>query len=298
MWTGRLEVVMTRERVWSGMFVVWALVVGVPGVVAQVNPAETRPGQEKSEREKTSKKEDGGKEESVSKEDLPSVKEVMDKLDNLYRSGSSHGTMEMTIVNARGTRKLTLETWSKGEDDALVVIRAPAREAGTATLKVEEGLWNYAPRADRLIRIPSGLLSDSWMGSNFTNDDLVRETSMEKDYTTELAWVEDGGTRYLQATMTPKKGAPVVWDKVVYRMTADEWLPVDANYFDGGKSVRVMTFSDVKEMDGRRLPTVMELKPANKNESTRVEYKKLKFDVKVDDSLFSQQGLRRAARTK
>lgn len=231
-------------------------------------------------------------------EALPTTKEVMDKLDDLYRSTSSHGTVEMTIVNARGTRKLTIEMWSKGEDNALIVIRQPAREAGTATLKLEDGLWNYAPRADRLIRIPSGLLSDAWMGSNFTNDDLMRETSMEKDYSTTLSWTKEAGTKYLQATMIPKPDAPVVWDKVVYRLTEKEWLPVDARFYDKDKLVRTMTFSDIKEMGGRRIPAVMTLQPENQAESTRMEYKDLKFDVKVDDALFSQQGLRRAARTK
>lgn len=295
---------MTRKRVWIGVFAVLVIlgVVGVPGGSAQVNPSQTVPGGEKGggKEEGKSEKTEGekGKEVSGSKEGVPGVDEVMDKLDNLYRSKSSHGTMEMKIENARGTRDLTLETWSEGEEKALVVIRAPAREAGTATLKVDKGLWNYAPRADELIRIPSGLLSDSWMGSNFTNDDLVRETSLNKDYDTKLAWVEDGGTKYLQATMTPKKDAPVVWDEVVYRLTADEWLPVDAKYYDRGKLVRVMTFSEIKELDGRRIPTVMVLKPEGKNESTTVVYKKLKFDVKLDESMFSQQGLRRVARTR
>ncbi len=231
-------------------------------------------------------------------ETLPSVQEVMDKLDDLYRSTSSHGTVEMTIVNARGTRKLTIEMWTKGEEKALIVIRQPAREAGTATLKLEDGLWNYAPRADRLIRVPSGLLSDSWMGSDFTNDDLMRETSLEKDFTTALSWASEGGTKYLQATMTPKPDAPVVWDKIVYRLTEKDWLPVDARFYDKGKLVRTMTFSNIRDMGGRSLPTVMTLQPENQAESTRMEYKDLKFDVKIDDSLFSQQGLRRMARTK
>jgi outer membrane lipoprotein-sorting protein len=229
---------------------------------------------------------------------LPTLDEVMQKLDNLYRSESSHGTMEMTVVNARGTRTLTIEQWSMGQDKALMVIRAPSREAGTATLKLDDGLWNYAPRADRLIRIPSGLLSDAWMGSHFTNDDLMRETSYEKDFTTTLAWVTHGGTRMLEVTMVPKPEAPVVWQKIVYRMTADEWLPVEAAFYDEGKIVRTMSFSNIREMGGKRIPTVMTLKPQAEGEYTRMEYKDIKFDVEIDDSLFSQRGLRRVARTR
>ena len=104
---------------------------------------------------------------------LPTVRDVVDYIDDLWRSESSHAQMTMTVVRKRGTRTLTVESWSMGDDAALMVIRNPAREAGTATLRTDDGLWNYAPRADRLIRIPSGLLSESWMGSHFTNDDVV-----------------------------------------------------------------------------------------------------------------------------
>ena len=141
-------------------------------------------------------------------QELPSIDDVVDHLDDLYRSNSSHAVMTMTVVRERGTRELTLESWSQGEDDALVVIRAPAREAGTATLMTDEGLWNYAPRADRLIRIPTGLLSESWMGSHFTNDDLMRETSYDDDYESALSWAERDGERHLLVTMTPRPGAP------------------------------------------------------------------------------------------
>ncbi|MFU8802691.1 MAG: outer membrane lipoprotein-sorting protein [Bradymonadaceae bacterium] len=237
-------------------------------------------------------------EKPAAEEKLPSVSEVMEKLDNLYRSKTSHGTMEMTVVNQRGTRTLTIEQWSMGQDKALMVIRAPSREAGSATLKLDEGLWNYAPRADRLIRIPSGLLSDSWMGSHFSNDDLMRETSYESDFTSTLAWATHSGARYLEVTMVPKPEAPVVWEKIVYRLTAEDWLPVQAAFFDEGKPVRTMEFSDIKEMGGKRLPSVMTLKPQAEGEYTKMEYKDIKFDVEVDESLFSQRGLRRVARTR
>jgi outer membrane lipoprotein-sorting protein len=231
--------------------------------------------------------------------ELPSVKAVIKKLDDLYRSDASTGVIEMKIVTDRGTRTLEIEQWTKGDDNALMVIRKPSREAGTATLRNEDGLWNYAPRADRLIRIPSGLLSDSWMGSHFTNDDLMRETSFEEDYKTSNAWATVDGTRRLKLTLTPKEGAPVVWEKIEYLMTADEWLPVKASYFDDGKVVRVMEFSNVKMLGGRKLPAVMELLPQtgdDKGEKTRVEYKKMGFGADVDEGMFTKRGLRRVAK--
>ncbi|MBN1944763.1 MAG: outer membrane lipoprotein-sorting protein [Bradymonadales bacterium] len=228
---------------------------------------------------------------------LPEVQEVMDYLDDLYRSVSSHSTMTMEVVTENWSRTLELEAWTSGEDNALVVIRSPAREAGTATLRTEDGLWNYAPRADRLVRIPSGLLSDSWMGSHFTNDDLMRESDYTDDFDTTLSWVDDpDGTRYLLATMIPHPDAAVVYTKVEYRLTVDQWIPVRADFFDEEEVVRTFHFSNLQVVGHRTIPFVMEVIPHDHpTESTRVEYTSLQMDLPVDRSLFTPQGLRRAA---
>lgn len=274
---------MKRTIVSKVLFVLLALSMAVPAM------AQSAGGDDGSEQAKAEQAEPK----------LPSIKQVTAKLDDMYRSDSSHGTVEMTVVTDRGKRTLQIEQWTKGDEQALMVIRKPTREAGTATLRNDDGLWNYAPRADRLIRIPSGLLSDSWMGSHFTNDDLMRETSFEEDYETELSWATVDGTRYLKETLIPNEGAPVVWEKIEYLMTADEWLPVKASYFDDGKVVRVMKFSKIKTLGGRKLPTVMELLPQtgdDKGEKTRLEYKKMEFGADVDEGMFTKRGLRRVAR--
>jgi outer membrane lipoprotein-sorting protein len=227
---------------------------------------------------------------------LPSMDEVIDHLDDLYRSSSSHAVMTMTVVRERGTRELTMESWSQGEDDALVVIRSPAREAGTATLMTEEGMWNYAPRADRLIRIPTGLLSESWMGSHFTNDDLMRETSYDDDYDTALSWAERDGERYLLVTMTPKPEAPVVYTRVLFWLTPEDWIPVAEEFYDEGELIRTMTFDQVEEVSGRSIPMRLVLVPTeDPDERTVVRYDDLEFDVPVSDDMFSRRGLRRVA---
>lgn len=225
---------------------------------------------------------------------LPELDDVLDHLDDLYRSESSRAVMRMVVERERGTRELVLESWSRGEEDALIVIREPAREAGTATLRTEEGLWNYAPRADRLIRIPTGLLSDSWMGSHFTNDDLMRETSYDIDYDASISWAEREGGRYLQVTMTPKPGAPVVYTRLLFLLTPGEWIPERWEYYDEGELVRVMTFEDVRTVSGRPLPMRLVIRPTDEpHERTVVEYLELELDVPVDASLFTRRGLRR-----
>lgn len=233
----------------------------------------------------------------VSAQRLPSMDEVVDHLDELYRAGSSHAVMTMTVVRERGTRELTIESWSQGDDEALMVIRSPAREAGTATLRTEEGLWNYGPRADRLIRIPTGLLSESWMGSHFTNDDLMRETSYQDDYETELSWAERSGERRLLVTMTPRPDAPVVYTRVLFWLTPDDWIPVAQEFYDRGELIRTMTFDRVRTVDGRWIPMRMTLTPADEpDQRTVMEYNELELDVPVDPELFTRRGLRRTAR--
>lgn len=228
---------------------------------------------------------------------LPDLDTVLDHLDDLYRSTSSHAVMRMTVDRPRGTRELTLESWSRGTDDALIVIRAPAREAGTATLRTDEGLWNYAPRADRLIRIPSGLLSESWMGSHFTNDDLLRETSYREDYGASLDWAEEDGTRYLRVIMTPLPDAPVVYTALHFYLTPDGWVPVRWDYLDEGEVVRIIRFEDIRTIAGRELPLKMIVQPTDTpDERTEILYESLELDVPVEDALFTRQGLRRVVR--
>lgn len=227
---------------------------------------------------------------------LPDIDQVTHHLDELYRSTSSHALMTMTVVRTRQTRELGLESWTKGEDRALVVIRSPAREAGTATLLTEDGLWSYGARADRLIRIPSGLLSESWMGSHLTNDDIMRESSYDDDYATSLAWTVRDGTRYLQVTLTPKPDAPVVYTKLVFLLTPDDWIPVLWEYYDGDTVVRTITYSDVQRVAGRPLPMRMTIQPSDAPaEHTVIEYRRLELDVSVGADLFTRRGLRRTA---
>lgn len=228
---------------------------------------------------------------------VPDVDDVMDYIDDLYRAQSSYSLMRMTVVRERGTRELEMESWSKGDDEALIVIRSPAREAGAATLRTEEGLWNYAPRADRLIRIPTGLLSESWMGSHFTNDDLMRETSYLDDYDAEISMEERDGTTLLKATLIPKPHAPVVYSALVYLISPDGWTPVRAEYYDEGELVRAMDFDQIQTIAGKQVPMRMTILPVdNPSERTVVEYLELELDIPVDDNLFTRQGLRRAAR--
>ena len=225
----------------------------------------------------------------------------MNRRDALFIRLASGATVDFTLSDLLaapgGTRTLTIESWSRGDDEALLVVRAPAREAGTATLRTNDGLWNYAPRADRLIRIPSGLLSDSWMGSHFTNDDLLRETSYLDDHEAALGWRVVDGERLLEVTMTPLPQAPVVYSQLVFLLVPGEWTPRRADYFDDDELIRSMVFDRVEFVAGRRIPLRMIVQPADEpDERTEVVYDVLELDVPVGDDLFTRRGLRRVAR--
>jgi hypothetical protein len=229
---------------------------------------------------------------------LPEAAAVTRMLDELWRSNASRSELTMTVVTGSATRELKLQSWSQGSDLALVVVRAPAREAGVATLKTAEGLWSYAPRADRLIRIPAGLLGDGWMGSHFTNDDLVRESSYETDYRAQLAWTTEAARRLVKLTLIPKPDAAVIYTRVEFFLEPGSLIPVRSDYYDDQSLVRQMNYSDVRDVNGKAIPHLLQLLPLDKRhkgEQTRLQYDSLVTGAVVAKDLFTKQGLRRAA---
>jgi len=227
---------------------------------------------------------------------IPDADTLMRHIDELYRADSSRARMTMEIVTSDFSRTLEMEAWSVGANESLVVVRSPAREAGTATLRNADGLWNYAPRADRLMRIPSGMMSDGWMGSHLTNDDMVRDTQYEEDYTTTVERVTRDGRPLLRAMSIPGERTAVAWTRVDFYVDEDGWVPVLSEFFDNDEIVRRIEFSEVTMIDGRSIPLTMTVVPGSApDEYTRMRYTSLELDVSVDRDLFTQRGLRRAA---
>ncbi len=221
-----------------------------------------------------------------------SAREILDRVDDLFRGSSAVGRATMTVRTENWTRTLTLEFRSKGKDRSLIRILAPEKERGTATLRVGNDLWNYLPKVKRTIKLPSSMLSASWMGSHFTNDDLVKESRMTEDYTYETTRDEPDA---VEITLTPKPDAAVVWGKVVVRVRKPDWLPEQVTFWDEGMALaRIMTYTDVRTLGGRRLPTTLTVVPADAPaELTRVTYEEIAFDVPLDDDVFSLRTLER-----
>jgi outer membrane lipoprotein-sorting protein len=228
-----------------------------------------------------------------------SAREIMDRVDRLLRGESSYGVAKMTVVTRHWERELTLEIWSLGTDYALIRIVAPKKEAGTATLKVGDDIWNYLPRVDRTIKIPPSLMMGAWMGSHFTNDDLVKESRLVEDYEIEIAFEgKRNGVDVWEFRLTPKPEAAVVWGRIEYQVRKADLMPTWARYYDeDGTLVRTLTFSDYRTMGGRLVPTLIRMQPEDKpNEHTTVRYLELDFDIDIDESFFSLRALRSARR--
>ena len=212
--------------------------------------------------------------------------------EDLYRAESSVGEAELTVVRPRNERTLRMKTWSRGMDKALVVIQAPPREAGTATLKVDKNLWNFLPKIKRTVRIPPSMMLSSWMGSDFTNDDLVREASYTDDYAYELVGPSPSPPGWV-IRFTAKPETIGLWEKIDLVVDENGSLPLRAEYFDRrGRLSRVLTWDEVREFDGRILPGRMIVTPEDQEgHQTILRYLSIDFGVDVPESTFSLSNL-------
>jgi len=226
---------------------------------------------------------------------LSDATEIVDCVDRIMRGESSRGIATMEVSTENWSRAMEMQMWSLGTDHALVRILSPRKDAGTATLKAGNEIWNYLPRVDRTIKIPASLMSASWMGSHFTNDDLVKESRLIEDYEITLAYEGDrDGVAVWEFDLIPRPEAPVVWGRIAYQVRKNDTMPVYARYYDeDGVLVRTMTFFDYRQLGGRLVPAAMRVVPEDKpGEFTEVRYSELEFDVDLDEEYFSLRRLR------
>ncbi len=226
----------------------------------------------------------------------PTAQELLDATDDIARGDQSHGVVEMHVKTANYERTMKMESWSQGTEKSLIRILEPAKDSGVATLKVDDNIWNYLPKVDRTMKVPAGMMGGSWMGSHFSNDDLVKESRMSEDFTFEITGSpadESDPAGIYEVTCIPKPDAPVVWGKVIVRVRVDK-IPVEVTYYDEkGNLARTMGFSDVRDFDGRMVPAKMTLLPADKpDELTEITYIDIDFDAEISPSMFTLQALK------
>ncbi len=224
------------------------------------------------------------------------AEQIIDKAEDAIKGETAHGRFKMTVTTPDYTRDLTMESWYRGNEKALIVIESPPREAGNKTLKIGNEMWNYLKNTETTIKVPPSMMLQSWNGSDFTNDDLVRESNLADDYNQEIVGEEEvDGTLCWKVELDPKPDAPVVWGKLYYWVRKNDNLPSVVEYYDEkGTLMRYMTFSEIKQMGGRKIPTVWTMhNVAEEGHSTTIELLSMEFNISIPDRIFSFRELER-----
>ncbi len=231
---------------------------------------------------------------------IMSAKEIVKRADDKSRGLTSQGEMVMTIVRPSWTRSVGLKSWQKGTQYSMILITSPAKEKGQVFLKIKTDMWNWVPSIDKMIKIPPSMMMQSWMGSDFTNDDLVKESSIVIDYTHRLLGQEIVREKdCYKIEMIPLPEAAVTWGKLILWITTagfDEWK---VEYYDEDmKLINVMNAFNTQRMGDREIPTKLEIIPAeNPSNKTILETKSIVFNQSIDDGFFSQQIMKRLSQT-
>lgn len=222
--------------------------------------------------------------------------EIVRRSDAHVRGESTTAEITMTIVRPNWTRSVSMKSWSLGTDYSMILITAPARDKGTSFLKRGNEIWNWVPSIGRSVKMPPSMMMQSWMGSDFTNDDLVRESSSVTDYTHMLVGSDEIDSMPVYVIdMIPNPDAAVVWGRVRVYITKEHYLQLKVEFFDElDELVSIMIGSDLKTFDGRLLPSRMTMTPSDKpGNRTILEYESLNYSVNNPESFFSVQQMRR-----
>ncbi len=235
---------------------------------------------------------------AIADEKAPDIKKIIDKLDRLYRSRTSYCEMTMEIRTRHWKRVLELKAWAQGLEKSFITIVSPKKDKGISTLRKGNEMWNFFPKVNKVMKVPPSMMMGSWMGSDFTNDDIVKESSFLRDYTHRLVDPEPGKTDVYCVEMLPREQTPTVWGKIITTVRKTDYLPVEQAFYDEkGKKMRVMHFKKIKELGGKVIPSVLELVPLNKKDhKTVVTYTRARFDIELDDDVFTLRNLKKKRR--
>jgi outer membrane lipoprotein-sorting protein len=224
-----------------------------------------------------------------------SAYEIVKLADEKMRGKTSQATMIIKTIRPKWSREMTLKSWIKGTSYAMLLIQSPAKDKGICFLKKNKEVWNWIPSLEKSIKLPPSMMSQSWMGTDFTNDDLIKESSALEDYTHTIAGdtVINGRDCYIIKFM-PKPEAPVVWGKLLISIDKKDFLELHSLFFDEDeKLLNTMNAYDIKMMDGRLIPTRLEMIPEDKkNQKTVIIYQSIVFNKPISDKFFSLDNIK------
>ena len=224
-----------------------------------------------------------------------SARDIIKKADENMRGKTSEAQITIKIIRPTWSREMNMKAWSKGDDYSMILVTSPAKEKGTVFLKRIKEVWNWIPSIERHVKLPPSMMSQSWMGTDFTNDDLVREASSVVDYDHNLLGNEtilDKDCHKIQ--MIPKPSAAVVWEKVIVWIDTSDFLQLKAEFYDeDGELVNIMNSSDIKEMGGRKITSKIEMIPIDKKgHRTVIIYNDIIFDEPINDDFFTTRNMK------
>lgn len=223
------------------------------------------------------------------------AKEIVQKADDKLRGTTSQVELTIRTVRPKWTRSMDVKAWIKGSDYSLILIQSPPRDRGIAFLRRKKEVWNWMPVLERTIKLPPSMMNQSWMGTDFTNDDLVKESSIVNDYKHSIIGdtTIDGRGCYL-IQMIPKPEAAVVWGKLIVCIDKKDFLELHTRFFDEeGKLINIMNAYDIKMMDNRLIPTRFEMIPVGKkNQKTEMIYRAIQYNRPIDDGFFTVEKMK------
>ncbi|MEH6454089.1 MAG: outer membrane lipoprotein-sorting protein [Psychromonas sp.] len=226
---------------------------------------------------------------------LQSAFQIVQKSDQQMRGDSSYSEITMNIIRPDWTRSMSMKSWTKGQDLSLVLITSPAKDKGSASLKRQKEMWNWIPNIERIIKIAPSMLGQSWMGSDFTNDDLINQSSIVVDYEHKMISSEiiDNDESYIIDAIA-KPEAPVVWSKVRIWISKQTYLQRKVEFYDEfDELVNTLQTYDIKDLGGRKIATRMEMRPADKpGNKTEMLTHQAAFNFTLDDAFFSLQQMK------
>ncbi len=220
------------------------------------------------------------------------ARQLIKDIEDMYRADSSIAELEMRIETPHYQRTMSMYSESLGTEKAFIRLLSPKKDRGISTLKVGKEMWNYFPKINKVIKVPPSMMMGSWMGSDFTNDDLVKETTLIDEYSLSL---DESGELY-RITLIPLEKTVTVWGKMEITIRKDNLYPVQRLFYDDeGTKVRVMTYRDPKNFGNQTLPSVMEMVPLNKaGHRTLVIYKTLELNASnVQQETFTLRHLKK-----
>jgi len=221
--------------------------------------------------------------------------DIVQKADEKMRGKTSMAEMVIKTSRPTWSREMEVKTWIKGTGFAMILIQSPAKDRGIVFLKRNKEVWNWLPTVERSIKLPPSMMNQSWMGTDFTNDDLVKESSILEDYTHKILGdtIIDEREAFL-IEMIPKPEAALVWGKLIVCIDKKDFLELHTRFYDeDGYLVNTMYAFDVKEMDGRLIPSRFVMIPEDKkNQKTEIIYKSILFDRNIEDDFFTMNQMR------